>query len=132
MVLIAPQQYWYPRKAYVLEVPKIALASLVMAFKGRASVSKNRAERSPLNKFRMEKGGGFGIIPNPGRASGMTAFPTDVNHKGEPELANKILLSCSSKAVLLSLKNLKKSFDFDLCDFTYCICSLRTSKCHTM
>ena len=55
MVLIAPQQYWYPRKAYVLEVPKIAWASLVMAFKGRASVSKNRAQRPPLNTFRMER-----------------------------------------------------------------------------
>ena len=32
---------------------------------------------------------GFRLIPNMGRASGRTAFPTDVNHKGEPELANK-------------------------------------------
>ena len=34
MVLIAPRQYGYLRKAYVLEVPKIAWASLDMTFKG--------------------------------------------------------------------------------------------------
>ena len=34
MVLIAPRQYGYLRKAYVLEVPKIAWASLDVAIKG--------------------------------------------------------------------------------------------------
>jgi len=43
--LIATHQYGYPQKADVQEVPKIALSSLVVAFKGRVSVSKNSVQR---------------------------------------------------------------------------------------
>ena len=61
MVLIAPQQYGYLRKAYVLEVPKIAWASLDMAFKGRGNRLKFALKvltfvvsQSILNMHRME------------------------------------------------------------------------------
>ena len=62
MVLIVPQQYGYLRKAYVLEVPKIAWASLDMAFKGRGSSLKFALKvltfvvicQSILNMHRME------------------------------------------------------------------------------